>query len=292
MFFKTPLLSSLRPKTLLLLLALPMVLVYACKSPSAQETPPSSETETITFQNKGHELVYNMVQTLGTYEDLKALNGIVYTYTYRTPSGQEDVSTEKYLFDGELSLGHYTKHERTMPDLEGSITQSYDGSQVWVKHGDTVLNDPKAINSATFTRGTNFFWLLMMQKLVDPGINYAHLGTKDVNGIVYDLVDVTYDMPDGKASDTYRLYINPSTHLVDQFLFTVVDKGVVDTPLLMRVEYEDFEGVQLPSYRKYTRSNWEGDVLKEAWAEEICTDLKADASLSAADFALTEGSPD
>lgn len=266
-----------------LLSVLSLMAIYSCHSP-AQEAAQSVETTAPEFQNKGHELVYQMVQTLGTYDDLKAQNDVVYTYTYRTAAGQEDISTEKYLFDGELSLGEYSKHERTMPQLTGSITQSYDGTTVWLKHEDTLKNDSALVASASFTRGTNFFWLTMMQKLLDPSVNHKHLGTKEVNGTAYDLVDITYNMPEGKASDTYRLYINTETHVADQFLFTVVDKGVVDKPLLMQVSYTSHGGVQLPTYRKYTRSNWEGDILKDVWAEEICTDVRMNTGLSAKDF--------
>lgn len=56
-----------------------------------------------TFQNKGHELVYNMVQKVGDYKTLSSKKNVSYTYTYQTPDEKKDVSNERYIFDGELS---------------------------------------------------------------------------------------------------------------------------------------------------------------------------------------------
>jgi len=113
-----------------------------------------------------------------------------------------------------------------------------------------------------------------MQKLLDPGIKYEHLKEAVVDSTTYEVVDLTFDTPAGVASDTYRLYINKETKMIDQFLFTVVDKGVVEEPLIMRNKYEQIEGVMIPTYRKYTRSNWDAEVLNDSWVEEISKDVK------------------
>ena len=56
-------------------------------------------------ENKGLELVQAMVQKVGDYKTLADKKNVAYTYTYKTPDGKIDVSTEKYIFDGELSYG-------------------------------------------------------------------------------------------------------------------------------------------------------------------------------------------
>ena len=56
------------------------------------------------FKNKAHELVYNMVQKVGSYEQLKAKKDVIYTYTYTTPDSRVDISTEKYLFEDETKV--------------------------------------------------------------------------------------------------------------------------------------------------------------------------------------------
>lgn len=269
-----------------------LVTLLSCTEQSkqtTQEKSPAKQTEetkqSIKFQNKGHELVYKAVQKTGDYQKLLDQKDVVYNYTYRTPDGKEDVSTEKYIFNGELSVGQYTKHERNMPKLEGPITQGFDGKNFWLTHNGSNITDPEILKGAIFTRRTNFYWFAMMQKLLDPGLLYKHLRQEKLNDITYDVVEVTFDESNKKGSDTYHLYINSKTSLIDQFLFTVVDFKVVDKPLLMRVTYETFNGLMIPSYRKYTRSNWKGEVLKDdAWVEEISKDIKFNQDLKVSEF--------
>jgi len=235
------------------------------------------------FQNKGHELVYQMAEVTGDYQDLLALKDITFNYTYRTPDQKEDVSTESYIFDGELSHGAYIKHERTLPHLEGAMTQGFNGTDFWLKLDAKEVTDSAAIESVTFTRKTNFYWFAMMHKLLDPGINYEYLGQDSAMNQLYDVVKITFGTDSDPASDTYQLYINPETKLVDQFLFTVVSKGVTD-PILMRVKYEEIDGVLLTTYRKYTKSDWDANIINDVWVEEISKDIKFNQGLERAFF--------
>ena len=224
-----------------------------------------------------------MTQETGSYQDLLNLKDIVFNYTYRTPDQKEDVSIESYIFNGELSHGAYLKHERTLPDLKGKMQQGYNGKDFWVKLNGQEITDSSAIESVAFTRKTNFYWFAMMQKLLDPGIDYEYLEQDNIEGKLYHIVKITFNTADDVTSDTYQLYINPETHLVDQFLFTVVSKNVTD-PILMRVKYEKVEGILLTTYRKYTKSDWEANVLKDNWVEEITKDIKFNQNLDIALF--------
>ena len=265
---------------LILVIIFSMVLT-ACgnKEVKTKEITKTVEIQTPEFQNKGHELIYKMTQETGSYQDLLKLKDIVFNYTYRTPDLKEDVSIESYIFEGELSHGTYLKHERTLPDSNGKMEQGYNGKDFWLKMDGQDITDSAAIESVKFTRKTNFYWFAMMQKLLDPGINYEYLGQDDKEGKLYDIVKITFNSADDVASDTYQLYINPKTHLVDQFLFTVVSKNVTD-PILMRVKYENVEGIMLTTYRKYTQSDWQANVLKDAWIEEITKDIKFNQNLN------------
>ena len=93
----------------------------------------TEEEGEVKFDNKGHQLVYDMVQKVGDYKTLSSKKNVSYTYTYKTPDGQTDISNEKYIFDGELSYGKYEQHERTLPQLKGLIEQGYDGHEFWLK---------------------------------------------------------------------------------------------------------------------------------------------------------------
>lgn len=238
---------------------------------SVSDTP--SLKSTPNFQNKGHRLIYEMVEKVGTYQDLLALKDVMYTYTYETPTGEKDVSLEKYIFNGELSMGEYHQHERTLPEYPGDIVQGYDGKEYWLTANKMLVDSVKAIERVKFNRPTNFYWFAMFPKLLDPGLNYEYLGEEKVANAIYDIVKVTFEENRGKPTDIYQVYINQSTQLVDRFLFTVVDFGVIDLPYLMELEYEEIEGLFIPAIRRYKKSDWKGTVSNEEWTKVTWTNI-------------------
>lgn len=259
-------------------------LAFSCKE---TPKPEIKETETIkevapTFQNKGHELVYQMVQKVGTYNDLLEKKDVIYTYTYATPDGKKDVTQEKYIFDGELSYGNYLQHERTFPDLEGTFEQGYDGKEYWLKHDGKFIEDEARLKRVAFNRPTNFYWFAMFQKLLDPGLTYETLEEQQIDEQLYDVVKVGFNSD--KPTDIYQVYINKKTGLVDQFLFTVADFNVIETPFLMQVEYEDIDGILIPNKRKYKMSTWDAAVSDKPWILVNWTDIKFNNKLSPSDF--------
>lgn len=125
----------------------------------------------------------------------------------------------------------------------------------------------------------------MFQKLLDPGLNYEYLGEHSDQDITYEIVKVSFSS-DTKPQDIYQLYINRETGLIDQFLFTVAEYGVVETPLLMRVEYEEVDGLLLPTRRKYQRSTWDAETTDEPWISANWTDIRFNNGLHPEDFTL------
>ena len=186
------------------------------------------------------ELIERMTEVTGNYENLKSLKDVEYTNTVTdTASGKSDISVEKYIFDGELSWAEYSKRENhAFPQIEGEVIQGYNGSESWATINGKLIEDPEIVKFTDFFRKTNFYWFAMMQKLLDPGINYNYEGKRNLNGIDYDIVKINYEHGIGDVSDTYLLYINHKTHLVDQFLFTVLDFTMPE-PFLLMVNYEE-----------------------------------------------------
>ncbi|NRD24041.1 hypothetical protein HNV10_12345 [Winogradskyella litoriviva] len=246
--------------------------------------PEIVKTETMSFDNKGHELVYNLTKKTGNYQTLLNKKDVVYTYTYKTPDGKTDSSTEKYIFNGELSYGAYNQHERTLPNLKGVLEQGWDGNQYWLKHNGNVLNNEAYLKRVAFNRPTNFYWFAMFQKLLDPGLTYEYLGEKTINGKDYEIVKISFISETDKPTDIYQLYINKETNLVDQFLFTVADFGKMEIPFLMQMEYENIDGILIPTKRKYKPSNWEAEVTDQPWINVNWTDIKFNNGLKPEDF--------
>ena len=249
----------------------------ATKIEEKQETIP-------TFQNKGHELVYKMVQKVGDYQMLSKHKDVVYTYTYQTPDGKADISSEKYIFDGELSYGEYRQHQRTLADLEGTIEQGYDGTEYWLKHNGEGIEDEASLKRVAFNRPTNFYWFAMLQKLLDPALNYEYIEEKKVGDTMYDIVKVSFVSTEEKPTDIYQVFINKETLLMDQFLFTVADYGVMETPFLMQVKYEKVDDIWIPTKRQYKKSTWDADVDEKPWIHVTWSDIKFNNELSIADF--------
>ena len=265
-----------------LLLLTTLFIITACNEGDQVSTTQSDDA--VSFVNKAHELVFHSVQQIGSLEKLKEKKDVVYTYTYATPDGLKDVSTEKYLFEGELSYGIYETHERSYKDLEGAVEQSYDGNEFWLRHAGEYIEDSAAIERVAFIRPTNYYWFAMFQKLLDPGLKYESVGEKEIDGQSYDVVKIGFTSANNKPTDIYQIYINKNTLLIDQFLFTVADYGVMEEPFLMEVEYEEIEGIKIPSKRRYKKSNWDGDVLDGPWVNVTWSDIKFNNGLSVADF--------
>ncbi|WP_372756439.1 hypothetical protein [Mariniflexile sp.] len=257
------------------------IFFLSCKDKKEITTVPEPE---ITFENKAKELVYNMVEKVGNYKTLAKKKDVVYTYTYQTPDDKTDISIEKYIFKDELSYGKYIKHERTFPELEGAFEQGYDGTAYWLKHNGEILTDSTRLKRVAFNRPTNFYWFAMFQKLLDPGVNYEYVEEKVVDNNVYDVVKISFKSVNSKPTDIYQLYINKNSLLVDQFLFTVADFGVVETPYLMKLEYETIDGIMIPTKRQYKKSNWDAHVTEEPWITVNWTDIKFNNGLTKADF--------
>lgn len=264
-----------------LILSIIGCIIFSCKE---EKKTVVIKNEPIELQSKGHKLVFNAVKKIGDYSKLSAKKDVVYTYTYRTPDGKTDISTEKYIFKDELSYGIYKRHERTFPDLKGVIEQGYNGDEFWLKHNGEIINDEDRLKRVAFNRPTNFYWFAMFQKLLDPGVKYEYIGSKVGERKVYDVVDVSFNSVNGKPTDIYRLYIDKDTSAIDQFLFTVADFGLMKKPFLMRVEYEKIDNLLIPTKRKYKKSNWDGDVNADKWITVNWTDIKFDNNLRKESF--------
>ena len=262
------------------------ILIAFISCSGANNESNTKETTAPEFENKAHELVYDFHQKVGTLSQLREKKDVVYKYSYKTADGREDVSIEKYLFDGELSYAKYVKHERSFPDLEGDIEQAYDGKGYWFKHNGALVQDSAILERVKFTRHTNYYWFAMFQKLLDPGVQYNYIGNDTIDAKIYDIVKIGFDAPEGVAKDIYQLYINKETGLVDQFLFTVADYGVLETPFLMELKYEDVDGILIPSKRRYKKSNWHAELEDGPWVDVNWFDIRFNNGLARGEFSI------
>lgn len=284
-------------RNLFAFLVFTLLAVYAC-GPATTETTQTDEAsvpeETVKEipSNPAEALIHEMVEASGGIDKYRTLKDVEYEYTYHTlKDGKKDVSIERYIYDGEKSWAKYTTHEVfVFPGQEGEAIQGYNGKESWVTFNGERITEPQVAKLADFARKTNFYWLNMMYKLMDPGTNYELLEDVEMNDTKYKRVKITYGENVGDAQDIYLLYINPETKLVDQFLFTVMDFGMAN-PLLMEVKYEEVAGLKWTTYRRYTQSDWDGNIPEGAiWTEEISKNLKFNTGVDESIFTLKEES--
>jgi len=87
------------------------LLLTACQDQQAVVEQTAAKMET----NEATLLLQQMVAALGGLDAYNALDDVTYTYTYRDMlKDVKDVSTEKYLYDGELSWAEYHEHKKNV----------------------------------------------------------------------------------------------------------------------------------------------------------------------------------
>ncbi len=221
------------------------------------------------------ELITKVVDANGGSNALHKLKDISFDYTFKVLANNiEDVSKERYIFNKEISFAQYTKRQvYAIPQMKGVHTQFFNGSKTISKLDGKVITEQQPAYIGHSLRKTNYYWFAMMFKLLDPGVNHKLLPSRNVDGINYKVVEMTFGENVGDASDKYVLYINPKTYRIDQFLYTALAFGAKD-PSLMKVKYEKINGIYVTTYRKYAPANWDGKVIKETWTEQFTKNIK------------------
>ena len=234
------------------------------------------------YAQDAKELVAESIEAIGGKKKFYSLKNVNYDLEYRAPKGALTLlAHETYVFHKELSYATYTEH--TLLGKGGTVIEGYDGTDAWVTLDGKLSNDEQANGVARFLRKTNYYWFAMFFKLLDKGINYELTGSKSVNGQDYHLVKITFGNKVGDAQDTYVLYINKKTKLIDQFLFTVIAFGVTN-PNLMTFEYKTIDGIKIPSKRKYIESNWNGDIIGKEYTITNWTNIKFNTDIDKSIF--------
>ena len=99
---------------------------------------------------------------------------------------------------------------------------------------------------------------------------------------------ITYDgaVTQKEVNDGYILYVNPETKMVDQFLFSLPAFGVNDIVLLMKVQYEEIEGLKFPTVRKMHAPLPTGGHTPQPVLVQYSNDIKFNTGLTAEQFAV------
>ncbi|MFD2587340.1 hypothetical protein ACFSQJ_10385 [Croceitalea marina] len=235
-------------------------------------------TFTISAQaQEAKELIVKVVEANGGKKALRKLKDVSFDYIFKVKDNNiEDISKERYIFNGEVSYADYTKRQvYAIPQMPGeTYTQFFNGTSSISKIDGKTITEQQPAFIGHILRKTNYYWFTMMFKLADPGVNHKMLPSREVDGVTYKVVEMTFGDNIGESSkDKYILYINPETYLVDQFLYNATGFGVTE-PSIMKVKYEKVDGIYLSTYRKYAPADWDGNKLEGPWTEQYTKNVK------------------
>lgn len=236
------------------LIVLSIITITSCtNTPQKEEQVKTEPVKEITYTTDDPKSIIKAVEmSCGSWNKLWEQKDVEFSYSYKYADGKEDFSVERYVFDTEQSWAKYTKHDiNVMPGTEGDVIQYYDGESAYIKQNDEMLDNQEAIGGTHFLRKANYFWFVMMFKLDNPGVNYEYLGAEELNGVNYDKVNVSYDasVTGKEQNDTYILYVNSETKMVDQFYFSLPAFGVNEPLIRMELKYEEINGLKIASTR-------------------------------------------
>ena len=155
--------------------------------------------------------------------------------TIEAMGGQEAWEATRYLrftFAG-VRTHHWDKHqgrhrlEGKTRDGESYVVLSDLGSKEGRAFKDGVeLTGDEAAQMLEMAYGAwinDTYWLAMPFKLFDPGVHLEYEGTEDIDGTAYDKVKMTFDDVGLTPKDTYWIYFNPETGLVDRWSYFLQD---------------------------------------------------------------------
>ncbi len=252
------------------------IMTLTAMSVSAQDTNPT-------------ELIQKMEAAMGGWDLLWSQNDVEFQYDYVYADGKADLSTERYIFEGEHSWAKYTQHDiNAMPGKEGEVIQSLVDNQAVCTLAGEAMTDAQVVGGTDFLRRANYFWFTMFFKLNNPGTVHKYLGSESLEGKDYHKISVTYegDKTGKEQNDEYIIFINKETMLVDQFFFSLPAMGVNVPVLKMDVEYEEINGLQLPTKRYVYQPGEDGKPQAQPFLTQTSSKVKFNNGFTPADFKI------
>lgn len=152
-----------------------------------------------------------------------------------------DAKTLSFTLDGAQHVIDLTSR---MAKVE-SPTKSFgfDGDQVW------VAPDSLSDGNERFLYNLYFYFFAMPFVLADPGIQYEQPTTKQLNGVEYDALKITYaDSVGDSPKDEYIILSDPQTHRMEWLMYTATfgsSESSQEFNLIRYAEWQEFGGIHL-----------------------------------------------
>ncbi|MGB3800342.1 MAG: hypothetical protein WA952_11065 [Lewinella sp.] len=182
-------------------------------------------------------------------------------------------------------------NSRAVHQLAADTTQrfGFDGEQAWSMTGERVAG-----MSPRFWSLTPYYFVGLPFVLADGGINFASLPDREMDGITYQLVKVTFADGTGDAPDDYYvLYLHPETGQLDALRYIVSypgyfpDGGHNPEKLMKLTGKTKVDGITLPT--GYDTYWWEADQAGEHITDIEVTDYAFMPALDDDFFTMPDG---
>ena len=152
---------------------------------------------------------------------------------------------------------------------------AWDGQEAWISPDSLTQPNPR------FWATTGYYFESIPFILADPGINYHKVSDEELDGVMYDRVDVSYNTGVGDSpGDVYMLYVNKETGLVDAIRYTVTygqtkeEAMQEESPRETLFYYKDYVTVDGLTVATYFNGHHfkDGEIIapkNDAWATNI-----------------------
>jgi hypothetical protein len=255
-------------------------------APSDAPTPArvqAAEAEARLSASEGGRLVLRAIEAHGGLEAWYGAPTSAYAWEYSNLSA--DLRFKSYMMaDNGTRRVYHDLLELGTPDSTAAVRGrfAWDGTDAWISPDSIDRINPR------FWATTGYYFESIPFVLADPGLRYDLLPPDTLDGRPYDMVKVSFDDGVGDSyGDTYTLYVNPETGLVDAIRYTVTygrgrpaeDQPVRET-LLAYEGYVTVDGLTVAThFRGFSFADGvKGAPRSEAWATDISFRKPFDAS--------------
>lgn len=238
----------------------------------------AEEAQTRLMASEGGQLVLRAIEAHGGLEAWYNAPTSAYTWEYSNTGSNMRFKTSlvadnqtRQVYHTFLTMG---THEDPQP-IEGRM--AWDGTDAWISPASLERPNPR------FWATTGYYFESIPFVLADPGLFYTLLPPEELDGVLHDMVQVSFDDGIGDSpGDTYTLYINQETGRIDAIRYTVTygraPQAASEQENRPRREtlfyYEDYvtvDGLTVPTHFRgfHFIDGQKGDLKNEAWAAEI-----------------------
>lgn len=254
-----------------------------------QFTPSSWVSERVTdsndrmSQSAGGQKLWESISAHGGLEKWFANGPLSFHFDYQPLDGSTRRNTYQTINQWSVQSVHELASDK-------SIRFGWDGENAWVHPGTAEV----PVN-VRFWANTPFYFVGLPFVLADEGINYHTLPVDTLDGVLYDLVKVTYTDEAGDAPDDfYVIYINQETKLMGALRYIVSypgffpDGGHSPEKIMKITGLSEVDGITLPTgYETYW---WKDEQVGEHITNIDVSEHSFSNELSKSFFEMPENS--